>query len=139
MSTPISQLPATAPPSAPPVSDPEVLNVLQEMEAEVAKATLPMAPPPMHMSMHHPMQMSMPPTMVPIPIHKESKGWIDVNLLQNAGIFAAVATIIFYPATLQLLYARIPSLEAIFHRYDPLIRFAVLLVVMYFLLLKFKN
>lgn len=144
MSTPISQLPATAAPSsAPPVSDPEVLNVLQEMEAEVAKATqaMPALTQPMHHAPMHHMPMHMPtPTMMPIPMHKEpNKGWVDMSLLQKAGIVAVVATILFYPATLRMVYARLPAFEHLLESYDFIIRFLVLVVVLYFLLMKLKN
>lgn len=142
MSTPISQIPSNAAPSsAPPVSDPEVLNVLQEMEAEVAKATQAMPPShtPHHPSMHM-QHMHMPmPTMTPIPLHKESKGWVDTSLLQDAAIAAVVATIIFYPPTLKFLYARLPAFEGLFESYDFIIRFVVLFAAMYFLLMKLKN
>lgn len=145
MSTPVQQLPATAPSQAPPAKpdeDPTIRNVLEEMELEVAAATAAQKPPP-------------PPPRVPpppAPVHtvaampsyphpflhagdfvEEEMGWWDPLSAKRAAIAAVVAMALFYPKTLHAVFDRVPALQR-FASYDHLIRAALLALVIYVLL-----
>lgn len=133
MSTPVSQLPANKGTSqAPPVDDPEVLSMLNEMEHEVQEATKQqhqsVAPPPMPMPMAHPPSTPHVPTVKKI----TRKGIWDVGTAQKAAVFAAIALIVFYPSTMTFLYSKLPKFESIFASYDVFIRTAILVVLLYF-------
>ncbi len=128
MSTPIHQLPASAPPSHPPTDDPEVLSMLSEMDKEVEEATL---------QQHQPMMRTPPvPTPSPqmhMPVVKKApqkKLW-DQDVAQKAIIYAVIAMVVFYPATLRFLYSKLPKFESVFNSYDFIIRTALLAIVLY--------
>jgi hypothetical protein len=131
MSTPIAQLPkgsTTAPPD-----DPEVLNVLQELEQEVQTATKAhTAPPPMMAPAPHTMMMPAPS----IQVKKVEKTWINQEMLHHALIVGLVAIVAFYPKTLEKLYTTFPKLEFL-QPFDLLIRGALVVVVVYVLALQF--
>lgn len=149
MSTPIQQLQNAAPPPTAEVpQDPEVLNVLSEMEQEVAAASrshaTPQAPPPPVATMQHPQA---PPPMRPVPVmptqvsgksQKGIKGWYNPELLQKAAILTLIVLVLFYPATMQFVYAKVPQYEAMLQSYDIVIRSIVFGVLVYVLLLKFN-
>lgn len=135
MSTPVHQLPqTTATPSstAPPMDDPEVLSMLNEMETEVQEATKQqhaVRAPPMPQPMAH-AHVTPPPAPV---IKKTSpKGIWNMEVAQKAAIYAVIAAILFYPSTMQFIYSKLPKFESIFSSYDVIIRTILLIVVIYF-------
>lgn len=131
MSTPIHQLPPSTA-VAPPTDDPEVLSMLNDLDREVQDATrvqntaLPPPPRPISQPLYH------PPPMVK---RATPKGLWDASLAQKAAVYAVLGMIVFYPATLQFLYSKIPKFEGLFTSYDFVIRTAVLAVVLYFALM----
>lgn len=136
MSTPVHQLPAqptSNATSAPPLDDPEVLSMLNEMEQEVQEATKqqqqhqPVRPPPMPMPMH-----AVPTASAPVVKKVTSKGIWQPELAQKAVLYAALALIVFYPATMKFIYDKLPKFESIFSSYDVFIRMLVLAVALYF-------
>lgn len=127
MSTPIHQLPASASSShpPPPTDDPEVLSMLSEMDKEVEEATLQQHQPMMHTPP--------PPPPMHVPVVKKApqkKLW-NQDIAQKAVIYAVIAMVVFYPATLRFLYSKLPKFESVFNSYDFLIRTALLAVVLY--------
>lgn len=136
MSTPINQLPANKPTTATIPDDPEVLNVLDEMEKEVKSAakvnSAPMMMPP------PPASMMMPPHQHPhIQIKRVSGNkWVNKEVMQRAGIVAVLAAILFYPKTLQTLYSTVPKL-AFLEKFDVVVRAALLAVVVYLVSIQF--
>lgn len=85
---------------------------------------------------HQPMRPPPPPMPVaPLPtptIKKAAKPSLwDPSLAQKAVIYAAIAAVVFYPATLRFIYSKIPKFESLFTSYDTVIRFAVLIVAIY--------
>lgn len=166
MSTPIQQLPpATAGGELP--SDPEVLAVLSEMEAEVSAARAAAA---RTTSGAAPAAPSAAPSATPMPPYgapphgapamppgcyfdARSGGLVcggdfggdfgggglwDARHAQNAAIAAVVALALFYPASLEAVYQKIPvaRLAALFSSHDKLVRAALFAVVIYALLMK---
>lgn len=136
MSTPVHQLPpanaAAQSSAAPPVDDPEVLSMLNEMEAEVHEATKQQhvaRPPAMPMPVAH----APPPQAV---IKKaEPKGLWRMETAQKAAVYALIAAVLFYPGTMQFIYSKVPKFEHIFTSYDMIIRLLVLIVALYFAML----
>lgn len=100
-----------------------------DMDKEIHDAThqqhQPMRPPPPPMpTASHPLP---PPS-----IKKAAKPTLwDPSLAQKAVVYAAIATIVFYPATLRFIYSKVPKFEALFTSYDVVIRFGVLAVAIY--------
>ncbi len=146
MSTPIQQLQNAAPPPTAEVpQDPEVLNVLTEMEQEVAAATrshvthqAPPPPPPVP-SMPAPMRPA--PVMMPPPMKPQRSGLKALyhpELVQKTAILTLIALVLFYPSTMQFLYAKVPQYEAVFNTYDVLIRGVVFAILVYVFFLKFN-
>lgn len=136
MSTPVNQLPNNKPSSTALPDDPDVLNVLQEMEQEVKTATkaamqpqqMAMPPPPPQMVTAYPpsIQMKKAPT----------NRWIDYDIMKRAGIIAVLALVIFYPKTLESLYSSFPQL-AILEKFDIGVRAFLLAVVVYVATIQF--
>lgn len=142
MGTPVGHLPVPNNPTPGGAEeDPTVTDVLREMEQEVAAATQRAAPPPRPSPppmMLPPMQMQAPTRM--IVSERDDTAWEGMwnpVALQRAGIAAAIALLLFYPATLQLLFDKVPAL-ARFASYDIWIRTALLAVVLYVLMWKLQ-
>lgn len=143
MSTPIHQLPQNKPTSATLPDDPEVLNVLSEMEEEVQTAaranSVPIpsyAPPPMPTT--SPMMMAPPPNVQIRRINPPTSftgKWINTDVMQRAGIIAAIALIVFYPKTMEYIY-NIPKL-AFLEQYDIIVRAFTLGIAVYILTIQF--
>ncbi len=147
MSTPIQDLSGKpANPHAEPPQDPEVLSVLNEMEQEVAAAArnhhVPAHNPahvPVHATSNH-----IPSAVLKAPVHHapaavpKIKSWYQPELLQKVGILAAIALVIFYPATLRYVYDKFPAYDAIFQSYDTVLRTVVFAIVLYGILWKFN-
>lgn len=135
MSTPIHQLPAqqaATATSAPPVDDPEVLSMLNEMEHEVQEATKQQQ---QHQAAVRPPPMPVPvstPTIAPTVKRVAPKGIWQPETAQKAVMYAAIALIIFYPATMKFIYDKLPKFESIFTSYDVIIRTIVLAIALYF-------
>lgn len=129
MSTPIHQLPTQPSTKSQPVEDPEVLSMLSEMEHEVEEATKQQ-----HQPVHvPPPQMLYPPSQMPAPVMKTArKGIWNQDMAQKAVVFAAIALVLFYPATLKFVYSKIPKFEALLTSYDMIIRGLLLAVALYF-------
>lgn len=133
MSTPISKIPLNQNIPIQAEShedDPEVQAVLQEVQ----QPTLPVkvqayAPPSMVIN---PQQMYHSPSL---PIQDTTSSFIQTDIAKRAIAAAIIATIIFYPQTLQMLYEKVPVLGK-FSSYDSVIRTALLAVVLYVLMWK---
>lgn len=133
MSTPVHQLPPSGgSATAPPMDDPEVLSMLNEMEVEVQEATK---------QQHAAIRPSMPAPHVPMPspapVVKKTvpKGLWNMEMAQKAAIYAVIASILFYPATLKVIYGKIPKFEHIFTSYDVVIRTVLLAIVIYLVMM----
>jgi len=167
MSTPIQQLPPTTAGGVELPSDPEVMAVLNEMEAEVnaarsaaaaagaASAAAAMRAAPQHHggpmgpaqgAQGAPQQM-LPPGCYFGPsgglVCGMSDGFGDGGLwnaghAQNAAIAAAIALALFYPASLEAFYQKIPvaRIAALFSSNDKLVRAALFAAIVYVLLLR---
>ena len=135
MSTPISKIPVNQNVPIQAEShedDPEVQAVLQEVQ----QPTLPVkvqayAPPPQMMSPHQIYQAA--PFMPPH--HNDTLPFIQTDIAKRAIAAAIIATIIFYPQTLQMVYDKVPALGK-FSSYDSVIRTVLLAVVLYILMWK---
>lgn len=142
MSTPISQLPTNKPATTSVPDDPEVLNVLKEMDEEVKTATrinqhhAPPPPSPPQHNYHMNIAAHPPPQIVAQTVPKQ-KQLIDVAIVQKAGIIAVIGLIMFYPGITDTLYALSPKLE-ILAKFDVFVRTAVFLVVLYIGFTQFK-
>lgn len=166
MSTPIQQLPPTTAGGAELPSDPEVMAVLNEMEAEVnaarsaaaaagaaanSAAAMRAAPHQQHgggpMGQPHGAPPMMPPGCYFGPsgglVCGMSDGFGDGGLwnaghAQNAAIAAAIALALFYPASLEAFYQKIPvaRIAALFSSNDKLVRAALFAAIIYVLLLR---
>lgn len=122
MSTPIAQLPNNGAPASP-LEDASVLNVIDEME-RASRGPAPQAP----------MQ---PPPAFRMPVAPpQQAGLIDKDKAQLAAMAAVIALVIFYPASMHVIYSKLPKFESIFTSYDLLIRALLLAVVLYLLLWK---
>lgn len=137
MSTPINQLPANKPTTAVLPEDPEILNVLQEMEQEVSTAakanSAPINTPPSNMTAT-PMPVAMPPQMMmptasvtkkTCPVNK----WINYDTMQHAIVVGLIALVAFYPSTMEYIYS-VPKL-AFLEQFDIIVRSAVVMVAVY--------
>jgi len=168
MSTPIQQLPPTTAGGVELPTDPEVMAVLNEMEAEVnaarsaaaaAGAAANSAAMPQRPAQHHgggPMGQphgahGAPPQMPPGCYFGPSGGLVcgmtggfgDDGLwnsrhAQNAAIAAVIALALFYPASLEAFYQKIPvaRIAALFSSNDKLVRAALFAAIIYVLLLR---
>jgi hypothetical protein len=132
MSTPIQEL-AGKQANVEPPQDPEVLSVLNEMEQEMAAAARVQ-----HVPMVQSKPMPIPPVHMPLPSVIKQKGFYQPELLQKAGIVAALAFIIFYPETLHFVYAKFPAYQSLFMSYDVFIRAILLGVLLYVIMWKFN-
>jgi hypothetical protein len=142
MSTPVAELPTNKASSTGIPDDPEVLNVLQEMEQEVHVATkanavsMPHPPPPpqpmMQMAMHIPQQ----PVQIQYKTVQPANKWINKDAMQHAGLIAIAALLVFHPSTLGFLYSSVPKL-AFLESYDLFVRGAVLAVLVYVIIIQF--
>lgn len=135
MSTPINQLPANKPVTATVPEDPEVLNVLKEMEEEVKTATKANA---QHVVVPHVQHINIAPQphhMIQ-PMHPPSTRWIDQQAVQHAGIVAILALVAFYPNLLDNLYNTSPYLEML-AKFDLIVRAALLSVAVYIAVVHF--
>lgn len=166
MSTPIQQLPPATVGAADLPTDPEVMAVLSEMEAEVQAAraaasaasapppsvgAAPRAPPSAAAPMPRGEPMALPPGCYFAPggglvcgagMGGDGAGgaaalW-NARYAQNAAIAAVIALALFYPASLDAFYQKIPvaRLAALFSSHDKLARAALFAVVIYALLVK---
>jgi len=166
MSTPIQQLPPTTAGGAELPSDPEVMAVLNEMEAEVnaarsaaaaagaaanSAAAMRAAPHQQHgggpMGQPHGAPPMMPPGCYFGPsgglVCGMTGGFGDDGLwnsqhAQNAAIAAVIALALFYPASLEAFYQKIPvaRIAALFSSNDKLVRAALFAAIIYVLLLR---
>jgi hypothetical protein len=135
MSTPVSQLPNNpglqSQPTPPIPDDPEVMNVLKEMEEEVQSATRvhhqpqqPLhVPSPViqHVQLPQPQLQQLPPKQTSI---------VNFEVLQKTAIIAVIAVAAFYPNILDPIYAMSPHLEQV-AKFDVLVRAALLIVILY--------
>lgn len=132
MSTPIQQLPAKpAHDQMPPSEDPEVLSMLDEMEKEVSDAQQANAlrtPPP---SVPMQQMMAPPPMHVPMKRVATKKPLWDVERAQKAVLYGAIAMVIFYPGTMNLVYSKVPKFETILKPYDFILRTVLVAVAIY--------
>lgn len=121
--------------------DPEVLNVLQEMEQEVKTATAASRAPTAAPTASYPMNMMMPPPPVAqYQITQVKKGhaskWINYDIMTRAGIVAAIAVVAFYPKTLESLYNSFPKL-AFLEKFDIVVRALLLAIIVYAVTIQF--
>lgn len=131
MSTPVNQLPNKQSATSIP-DDPEVLNVLQEMEQEVKTAArvnsapIP-APPP-----QQPVVMAPPPPMQPAMIKTRTGGnkWINPDMLQHAAVVGIIAVLVFHPKTMETVYASFPKLGFL-EPFDLFVRALLLAALVY--------
>ena len=165
MSTPIQQLPPTSVGGAELPTDPEVMAVLNEMEAEVtaarnaaaaagaASAAANAARAPQQGAGAHgpPMMYGAPPMPPPGCYFGPSGGLVcgfgggdsgsalwNVAYAQNAAIAAVIALALFYPASLEAFYQKIPvaRIAALFSSNDKLVRAALFAAIIYVLLMR---
>lgn len=133
MSTPINQLPNNKPLTGSIPDDPDVANVLKEMEEEVQAATrinqqsvvvpsvnIANVPPPQFIHARYPTNPSI----------------IDYNALQRAVIIAVIAGVAFYPGLLDTIYTMSPYLEQ-FAKFDIVVRGVVVAIAVYLMLTQF--
>lgn len=164
MSTPIQNLPPATAASAPPAlpDDPEILNVLEEMEKEVAAATAraaaatapaaaAVAPAAMPMP---PAAAALPPAPSPSPspifspsclhpgdaacFHGGSGAGFSLPDAKSAVIAAALALVLFYPESFATVYNKIPKFGGILEQNDKFIRAILLAVLCYFVFIRFR-
>lgn len=164
MSTPIQQLPtnpAQSSTTTPLPEDPDVLNVLQEVEKEVAAAmsarsaassptpTMQQAPlvqpqpVPVQVMMHqHGAHGGHGALATPI-FSSHCAGGVcatfwNTQHAQYAALAAVLALALFYPQSLESFYQRIPKVAGILTQHDKFIRAALFAVVIYAILWKFR-
>jgi hypothetical protein len=134
MSTPISKIPLNQNVPIQAEShedDPEVQAVLQEVQQPILPVKVQAyAPPPQMINPQQIYQMSQS-----IPLHNGATSFIQTDIAKRAMVAAIIATIIFYPQTLQMVYEKIPVLGK-FSSYDSVIRTALLALVLYILMWK---
>jgi len=146
MSTPISKIQVN--PNLPITGeshedDPEVMAVLQEVAQEPRYVKPAQMPMPMHMQA---------PPQAPSHSHYGNgamvgagagasagalgdASWLHTDVAKRAVIAAIIAGVMFYPATFQILYDKIPALAKV-ASYDVFIRVAFLALVLYILMWK---
>lgn len=137
MSTPIRELSKSQIPSnAEPPQDPEILNVLNEMEEEMAAVnnTRPQQHVP---SVVHHIPQQIPIQYAPQQV-KKVQSLYQPELAIRSAIIAVVAMIIFYPMTLQIIYSKLPKFTEYFDTYDILIRTVIFAFVVYGIFWKFN-
>lgn len=131
MSTPINQLPNNKPISGSVPDDPDVVNVLKEMEEEVQNATrinqqsvvIPSAP----------VVMPSPPQYMQKP---QQTKLIDYDAIQRAVIIAVIASVAFYPGILDNLYSISPHLEQL-AKFDFIVRGLIVATLVYLMFTQF--
>lgn len=133
MSTPVNQLPNKPASAAAAPEDPEVLNVLKEMEEEVQNATRVhqqsvVVPSVQHQHVTVPQQM-MQPQLIQQHAPQQNK-LVDFDMLQRAGVIALVAMVAFYPNITDTLYTLSPYLEPL-SKFDIVVRAVALAVLLY--------
>lgn len=131
MSTPVNQLPMNKPSTATVPDDPEILNVLQEMEQEVTTAarvnSVPIPSPV-------PQQMMMPVPTQSFVIKKSGGSslmdkWVNHEIMQRAAIIGIMSLVMFYPKTMEYIYT-IPKL-AFLEQFDIFVRAIALAIIVY--------
>lgn len=165
MSTPIQHLPPSAagggaPPELP--NDPEVMAVLSEIESEVntARAAHAAATAPQVTAAAAPMQQMPTRTTMPMPppgCHYDGSGgfycgatggagWAAAGGLWNqtyaqyALIAGAVALALFYPASLEAIYQKIPvpRVSALLEQNDKIVRALLFAAIVYVVLMRVR-
>jgi len=132
MSTPISKIPIN---QNNPIQgesnedDPEVLAVLNEVHQPIPHTIVQSFTPPVQ---HHNMYNQQP--MMIQHVNDTSK-WVDSELAKRAIAAAIIATVLFYPQTMQMVYEKVPFM-AKFTSYDIMIRAALLAIVLYLIMWK---
>lgn len=131
MSTPISQLPNNKPLSGSVPDDPEVINVLKEMEEEVQNATRinqqSVVVPSVQIS-------PVPPPQLVYQLHQSKL--VDYNALQRAAIIAVIAGVAFYPGILDNIYSMSPYLEQLAN-FDLIVRAVIVATIVYIMFTQF--
>ena len=161
MSTPIQHLPAQGGSAGEMPSDPEVLAVLSEMESEVNSAraahAASMMPPPVQ---HLPTRVVMPHGSGGVGVGMGDRscyydgaggmrcgmsgafngGIWNQTYAQYALIAAAAALVLFYPASLEAVYQKIPvaRVAELFAANDKFVRAAMFALVVYVVLMKLQ-
>jgi len=145
MSTPISKIQVN--PNLPITGeshedDPEVMAVLQEVkESHPPMAQEPRYAKPVQQQMHMPMHYGNGAMVgtgagaVATAGGAMDASWLQTDVAKRAAIAAIIAGVMFYPATFQMLYDKIPALAKV-ASYDVFIRVAFLAVVLYILMWK---
>lgn len=133
MSTPISKIPVNqnVPIQAESQEDdPEVQAILQEVQQPKLPVNVQAYSPPPMMNSQQMYQISHS-----LPVKEDTSSFIQTDIAKRALAAAIIATIIFYPQTLQMLYEKVPVLGK-FSSYDSVIRTALLALVLYLLMWK---
>lgn len=130
-STPINKIPAQPTQEA---EDPEVLAILKEMQQSEPQTTSQVqhTPPPMQYYAPPPAPPMKHQQPVPAVVTTEAKPFFQIDLAQKAAAAAVIAFILFYPKTLAYVYEKLPQVVA----YDPLLRTALLAIVLYLVMWK---
>lgn len=138
MSTPISNIPVQSAPQQPIEEDPEVNAILQEMQQSAPQPAVVQqhAVPPMRYAAPMPMQ-HMQQAMPMVQVASTSRPLFHSETAQRAVYAALIAYVLFYPKTLEMVYAKFSFLEK-FQSYDMVIRFMLLAVILYALMWKFQ-
>lgn len=140
MSTPVSQLPPSAPPPSNVRHDEDqiVADVLSELQHE----RRPSSPPPSSAPTHHVanVQQYMLPSAPPSPQQQQRGdlvfGVIHRDIAIKVAVAAIAALVIFYPETLSDVYSKVPSIGDHLITYDKFVRALFLAVLLYVLLMK---
>ena len=152
MSTPIQHLPAQGGSTGEMPSDPEVLAVLSEMESEVNSAraahAASMMPPPVQ---HLPTRVVMPHGGGDPSCYYDGAGGMRCGAFASGGLWnqvyaqyaliaAAAALVLFYPASLDAVYQKIPvaRITELFVANDKFVRAAMFALVVYVVLMKLQ-
>lgn len=144
MSTSVSQLPTQVNANTVPKmdDDPMVQDVISEMEMEFSQ-NQPRAPPPVAPKVVPTLPVHVPTPPQPLSMTQlfgpppAKHAWLDVKALQKAGIFAAVAVLIFFVDDLSVIYGKHTILQKL-QPYDKLVRGVLVAVIFYILLWKLK-
>lgn len=137
MGTPITQLPATPNGIQGNIKHDEdqvVADVIKEMNIS-KDAQLPLHQPQPQVIQQYMLPQSIPHTYVS---SKASLvfGVLDKTLVTRATVAAIVALALFYPETLSNVYSKVPSLGAVFEKYDKVVRALLLMMLLYIIMLK---